>query len=277
MNPDIKPDLIPRKNILEIPAKTQMFYDLNPVPHGIVHQHNYFSKTLGLHRDLYVYIPPDYDTNQKYPVLYLLHDAGETEEVWIKVGKIHTILDNLIAYENSESMIVVFPFGHVPDYKGVFENQLIPKEIFLFEQDLINEIIPFIDSHYSTYRESKFRAIAGHSYGGTQAFIIGLRNIDLFNRIGVFGSGVTRYYIYDIWNKHSSKSSFNTFQDLNETVKLLWIACGNKDRLFQENIELSNALTDLNINHVFYKTDNDHSWNGWRFFAKEFVQILLKK
>ncbi|MFC1650657.1 alpha/beta hydrolase-fold protein [Candidatus Latescibacterota bacterium] len=276
-NPEIKPDLIPRKNILEIPSKSQMFYDLKPVPHGIVHQHKYFSQTLGLHRDLFVYTPPNYDTKKKYPVLYLLHDAGESEEVWIEVGKINNIIDNLIAQENIEPMIVVFPFGHVLSSSGVFENQLLPKEIYLFEQDLIKEIIPLIDSQYSSHNDSNYRAIAGHSYGGTQAFIIGLRNIDLFSWIGVFGSGITRYYIYNVWDKTNSKSSLNNFLDLNDKLKLLWIACGNNDRLFQENSELSNTLNDFEINHTFYETNNDHSWNGWRFFAKEFVQIIAGK
>lgn len=63
------------KNLLEVPSDKPMFFQEQQVPHGTIHIHRYFSKSLGVTRGLYIYTPPGYeaDTQTKYSVLYLLH------------------------------------------------------------------------------------------------------------------------------------------------------------------------------------------------------------
>ena len=64
-------------------------------------------------RRMHVYTPPGYETGTaKYPVFYLLHGAGDSDDSWTSVGRANFILDNLIAAGKAKPMIVVMPAGH---------------------------------------------------------------------------------------------------------------------------------------------------------------------
>ena len=90
-----------------------MFYDVKPVPHGTVQILPYVSKTLGVARNAWIYTPPGYERGKdKYPVFYLLHGAGDSDDSWTSVGRAEVILDNLIATKKARPMIVVMPAGH---------------------------------------------------------------------------------------------------------------------------------------------------------------------
>ncbi len=84
---------------IEVPSKGEDFYELKDVPHGEIRERPYFSKTTGAWRRIFVYTPPDYDTNReaRYPVLYLQHGAGEDERGWVVQGRVNHVMDNLIA------------------------------------------------------------------------------------------------------------------------------------------------------------------------------------
>jgi enterochelin esterase-like enzyme len=96
-------------NGFEVPDPEGGYYDLKEVPHGDVLIENYFSKTTDSWRQIYVYTPPDYETNTsaRYPVLYLQHGGGEDQRVWIEMGRTNLILDNLIAEGKVRPFIVV--------------------------------------------------------------------------------------------------------------------------------------------------------------------------
>ena len=72
----------------------------------------YVSKTLGVSRTVWIYTPPGYDKGGNYPVLYLLHGAGDIESGWTMIGRANNILDNLIAEGKAKPMVVVMPLGH---------------------------------------------------------------------------------------------------------------------------------------------------------------------
>ena len=95
-----------------VPGDGPQFYDVKPVPHGVVRIHPYESKSLGVARTMWVYTPPDYDRGKNYPVLYLLHGAGDIESGWTLIGRAHNILDNLIAEGKARPMVIVMPLGH---------------------------------------------------------------------------------------------------------------------------------------------------------------------
>ena len=99
-------------SIVQVPGDTPQFYDVKPVPHGEVRIRPYVSRALGVSRTVWVYTPPDYDKGKDFPVLYLLHGAGDIESGWTMIGRANTILDNLIAEKKARPMVVVMPLGH---------------------------------------------------------------------------------------------------------------------------------------------------------------------
>jgi enterochelin esterase-like enzyme len=179
------------------------------VPHGELTAVPYDSKSLGTHRQMRVYTPPGYSTNRKYPVLILLHGIGGNDLEWTKACHADNIMDNLLAEGKLQPMVVVFPNGNssvtadaggafpgegagargaqAPQGagrgRGGFESWGTP-----FENDLLNDIIPYIESHYSVYTDREHRALAGLSMGGGQTLNIGLSHIETFAWIGGFSS-----------------------------------------------------------------------------------------
>ena len=150
----------------------------------------YDSKTVGIKRKMTVYTPPGYSQDSKYPVLYLLHGIGDTESGWSRTGKAEIILDNLYADKKAVPMIVVMPNGRAsaePAPANPFEGN--PFEAYAaFENDLLKDVIPYIESHYSVQADREHRALAGLSMGGGQSLNFGLRNLDTFAWVGGFSS-----------------------------------------------------------------------------------------
>src|SRR5205807_9268766 len=81
------------------------------IPHGKVTTITYDSKAVDGKRQALVYTPPGYSKDTQYPVLYLLHGAGDNETGWTQKGAADVILDNLYAEEKLVPMIVVMPNG----------------------------------------------------------------------------------------------------------------------------------------------------------------------
>ncbi|MEP6914561.1 MAG: alpha/beta hydrolase-fold protein, partial [Acidobacteriota bacterium] len=99
-------------SIVEVPGDGPQFYDVKNVPHGEVRIRPYVSKALGVSRTVWIYTPPGYDRGSNFPVMYLLHGAGDIESGWTMIGRANNILDNLIAEGKAKPMVVVMPLGH---------------------------------------------------------------------------------------------------------------------------------------------------------------------
>ena len=180
---------------IEIPEKGVDFYHAKDVPHGEVRSRWYKSKVTGQTRHIMVYTPPGYDTDPKkrYPVLYLQHGGGEDETGWTRQGHMNFILDNLIAAGKAKPMIVVMEKGYATR-AGAPAEPARPRGRFdcgAFEDVVLKDLIPMIDSTYRTIPHREQRAIAGLSMGAGQAMQIGLTHLDTFSAIGAF-SGVGR-------------------------------------------------------------------------------------
>ena len=150
-------------SVLEVtgPAGAFQAWDAS-VPHGAVSTIEYMSRTLGIKRRAHVYTPPGYmNGNATYPVLYLVHGAGDSDDSWTSEGHAHYILDNLIAAGKAKPMIVVMPFGHTPDRPGA--DMLTNTD---FGDDLHNDLIPHIEASFRTKNSRADRAMAGLSMGG---------------------------------------------------------------------------------------------------------------
>ena len=254
------------KNLVEIPGDEPMFYEEQQVPHGTVHIHKYQSKSLGVPRQLYLYTPPGYETNQetRYPVLYLFHGFGDTEDAWTVIGRANLIMDNLMAKNKTRPFVIVMPYGHTPSSPPVMRSIGMYEA---FEKDLIEDVIPYVQKCYRVSSEQKERAVAGLSMGGGQSLTIGLGNLDLFGWVGAFSSAIPE--------EQKLGKLLAEPESINEKLDLLWIGCGRKDFLFEANQKFLERLTSEKIKHVGHITDGAHEWRIWRNYLNELAPLLF--
>jgi enterochelin esterase-like enzyme len=250
---------------IEVPEKGVDFYEPRDVPHGEVRMRWYRSKTTGAWRRAHVYTPPGYDREQKtrYPVLYLQHGAGENETSWTKQGRANLILDNLIADKRARPMIVVMETGYATKIgatpvQGPTGQPSIPNA---FEQVLIDDLIPMIDSEYRTQADRTARAMAGLSMGGHQTMQITSAHLDTFAWIGALSAPLRNFDI-----KTSFGGVFADVAAYNKKVKLLWIGAGTGETSIHEAAStLRSALDGAGVTHVFYESSGtSHEWQTWR-------------
>ena len=251
----------PISSVLDVPGSGPMFYDAKPVPHGTVDIRLYDSKATNSVRRLFVYTPPSYDRGSvKLPVLYLLHGADGDESAWTAFGRANLILDNLIAERKAAPMVIVMPFGYAyPASAGAAGD----KQRTDFEKDLLENIIPFTQANYRVYADRDHRAIAGLSMGGGQTLQIGLHHLDLFSRVAGFSAAAPRAP-YDAF-----KDVVADAKKVNASLKVLWLACGSDDSLFNPNKQFSEFLTTSGITNTFVPSTGAHTWINWRRYLAE--------
>src|SRR5512139_550409 len=175
------------RSTFEMPGAAGAFQSYDPaVAHGLVSVFEYGSSTLGIKRRAHVYLPPGYSKgSQRYPVLYLVNGAGDSDDNWISTGHAHYILDNLIAAGKARQMIIVMPAGHTPDRPGA--NILGNAD---FGNDLLKDLVPAIDAGFRTEPKAQSRAMAGLSMGGAHTLQFGLPHPEVFRYIGIFSMGL---------------------------------------------------------------------------------------
>jgi len=271
-NAAIKPMRSPTTSILEVPGNSPKVWEFQSVPHGTVRLHDYQSKSLNRLRHLRVYTPPGYDERRgtRFPVLYLFHGSGDNEATWTVLGRANLILDNLIAQGKAKPMIVVMTDGHAftPQFTGMPNTNMISRNVTDFERDLLDDVMPLVESNYRVKKEASGRAIAGLSMGGGQSLTIGLNHPELFAWVGGFSSSVRN-------PQNAIAKALADPQGVNRKLKLLWIACGKDDRLIENARELSAALNQSGIRHQFLETAGNHSWPVWRRYLIDFAPLLF--
>lgn len=266
-NPWVKPMRATRTSVVEVPGDPPRLWEFQSVSHGTVHEHAYFSKSLGLKRRLHVYTPPGYEKNsEKYPVLYLFHGAGDNDATWTTLGHAHFIADNLLAQRKARPMIIVMTDGHASTANPTrVSTNMIARNVEAFRDDLLKDVMPLIESTYRVKANRDNRAIIGLSMGGGQSLSIGLKHRDLFAWVGGMSSYLPK----------AETVIAETFPESKSNLKLLWIACGKDDRLIEGARQLSAALKEKNIPHDFKETAGNHSWPVWRRYLVEFMPLLF--
>jgi len=239
------------------------------IPHGKIDTIQYSSSTVGTTRKALVYTPPGFKKSNKYPVLYLLHGIGGDEKEWFKNGTPQIILDNLYAKGKLIPMIVVLPNGRaMKDDRATGDIMAKDKvEAFaIFEKDLLNDLIPFVEKKYPAKKDRNDRAIAGLSMGGGQTLNFGLGNIDRFAWVGAFSAAP------------NTKEPQKLLPDPSKAkeLKLLWISCGDQDRLMPFSKRTSDYLTENNVPHIFYVEPGGHDFKVWKNDLYLFSQLLFK-
>jgi enterochelin esterase-like enzyme len=306
------------------------------VERGKVETIEYDSKSAKTKRKMVVYLPPGYSKDNKYPVLYLLHGAGDNETGWTRRGNAAAILDNLFADKKAVPMIVVMPngsmnrgggFGFNPgnmlapallrradvnkkgkvteeelvdavkkmfkewdkDGKGTLDekqladgiNSLMARPggrpgggrpggigrdfITAFENDLLKDVIPYVESHYPVKADAEHRAIAGLSMGGGQALGIGLKHLDTFAWIGGFSSAIFGNQTAIIGDAAGKK------------LRLLWVSCGDTDSLMDRSKSFHNALAEKKVAHLWHVDSGGHSWPVWKNDLYLLAQKLFRE
>jgi enterochelin esterase family protein len=264
---------------IEIPASDGDFYSLKNVPHGQLIQKLYFSNITQSWRRCFVYTPPDYEKNLKirYPVLYLQHGSFEDETGWSAQGKANLILDNLIAEQKAVPMIIVMDNGYAFERANNSESGKPRK--FVFEEVLINEIIPMIDSSFRTIADRKFRAMAGLSMGANQTIHITMNNLDLFSHIGGF-SGTANYPKSEkIDRSIFMNGAFKNGKELNTKINLFWLGLGTKEPSpFPGSVGAFRGMLDeAGIKYTHYESPGTaHEWLTWRRSFYQFAQLLFR-
>ena len=240
------------------------------IQRGRIDSVEYPSKTVGSTRKMLIYTPPGYTTNKKYPVLYLLHGIGGDHLEWYKNGAPQVILDNLYADKKLVPIIVVLPNGRAMKDDRPGENIFDPEKVKAFEtfeQDLLNDIIPFVESKYPVIINRESRALAGLSMGGGQSLNFGLTNLNIFAWIGGFSSAP------------NTKTPEALVPDPGETakkLKLLWISCGDQDRLITFSQRLHKYLKENNVPHIWHVEPGVHDFKVWKSDLYYFSQLLFK-
>jgi len=273
-NPNLKNGRTLDASIVEVPGNPPRFDQLQSVPHGALSIRSYLSTPLKKPRKLYVYTPPQYDTepSRRFPVLYLRHGSGDTEENWSDTGRAGIILDNLISRRKAVPMIVVMPNG---DTDGSWAGGSSPEGIEMLSQELLTDIIPMIDKTYRVAAGRENRAITGLSMGGGQAFTIGLKHLDLFAWVGEFSSGLVSDTEFKL-DKHLP-GFLDHPDDVNRKLKLLFLSCGTEDPRYPGQLDLGDKLKQHGIRFVWYPTPGVHEWKVWRHALAEFAQMLFQE
>ena len=256
---------------IEVPFKGDSYYEVRNVPHGDIRIKRYYSKVTNSWRDFYMYTPPGYDQNstEKYPVFYILHGGGEDQRGWATQGKTDLIIDNLIAEKKAVPMIVVMADGNLPS-KGFGEEALR-----LFEKELKQSVIPFVESNFRVKTDANSRALAGLSMGGLQTLHAGVRNTGMFAYLGVFSSGwwANQPALSDLQYAFMKENA----SQINSNVKQFWISMGGKEDIAYENCKIMlSKFDEMKIKYTYSEYPGGHSWPVWRNNLYNFAQLLFK-
>lgn len=268
-------------SIVEVPGDGPAFYDVKPVAHGEVRIRPYVSKTLGVSRTVWVYTPPNYDKGSNFPVLYLLHGAGDIESGWTMIGRANNILDNLIAEGKARPMVVVMPLGHAIQsfWTGPAKNavdapppgQAQTGALQPFSRDLLDDVMPMIEANYKVSKKADDRAIAGLSMGGGQTVNVAFNRPELFRYVGLMSPAVSAA------SEQQYASVFKDPSAVNKQFKLLWMSVGKDDTLVGAGDKaFEDAMTRNNIKHTFHFVEGRHEWTVWRYHLNELAPLLFR-
>lgn len=238
------------------------------------------SKILKMDRKFAVYLPADYEYSQRsYPVLYLLHGAGDDQSGWIQFGEVKNIADKAIQEGKCTAMIIVMPDGNTGQ-RGYFNS---PKGDWNYEDFFFQELMPYIEKSYRTRPEKRYRAISGLSMGGGGTFMYALHHPELFSAACPLSAsvgpvsldeafsrwekqypGIPKENLTTYFNRHSALQLVNNLPDDQKKAVRWYIDCGDDDFLNEGNCLVHIAMKKKDIPHEFRIRDGAHTWTYWR-------------
>lgn len=272
VNPDLFPNEGFKASLVDIPGDQPSLHAVQSVPHGELTYCFYESTTLGRTRPLIVYTPPGYRAGStRYPVLYLVSGTTDTEETWFRAGRANFILDNLLAQKKAVPMIIVMPYGNMMMGTPA-PTTLQAAEVYqVFSQELVDNIIPYVESRYRVVADRDHRAIAGFSRGGGQSLFTAFKHLDRFAWVGSYSAYLTPE-VCDKYFAHLLADPAAT----NQRVKLLWLGVGREDFLHPQAIAFMDFLKERKLEHEALITGGGHTWMNARHYLAETLQRYFK-
>jgi enterochelin esterase-like enzyme len=249
------------------------------------------SKLLKMDRKYAVYLPPDYETSERsYPVLYLLHGAGDDQTGWVQFGEVLNITDDAIKTGLATAMVIVMPDantgkrGYVNDVKGEW----------LYEDFFFQEFMPYIEKTYRIKADKRYRAVAGLSMGGEGTFIYALHHPELFSaacplsaatgpknidelknyRLWQGVEGITDANKEAYFKRYSVLNLIENMPDDQKKAVRWYIDCGDDDFLYEGNCLVHIAMRKKEIPHEFRIRDGVHSWTYWRASLPKVLEFV---
>jgi enterochelin esterase family protein len=255
---------------LRVPGEQEQFLEVLPVPHGEVRIVYFKAESLSKMRRMRIYFPPGYETSKaRYPVLYLIHGAGEDDEGWTAVGMANIIMDNLIAQGKAKPMIVV-----MPSYQGLASQAAagrIQDNYPLFAKSFAQDILPFVEKTYRVIAIPEGRAIGGLSPPDIVPDTL-IPILDKFNYWLCTSNGLreSRMAYYDKQFPGVLNNPAST-----KRVKVL-MGDGANAMTFTESTYMAGELKRRGYDVTFYQTDGAHSWPWFRRYLNELAPKLFR-
>lgn len=273
-----------KASLVDVPGDIPLVHSLKNVPHGTV-TYEYYPSVKGTTGSLVIYTPPGYekDPAKKYPVFYLISGTTDTEETWFKVGRTNLILDNLIAEGKAKPMIIVMPYGNMEARITAQKGGTKPADpttrdgaealnrAKAFENDLMTNVIPFVEKNYRTINNRENRAIGGFSRGGGQTLRTAFNNMDQFSWICCYAS-----YLSNQEMERDYKHIIDNPGQTNKQLKMFWIGVGNDDFLYKSAVDFMDYLKAKNIQYKNLITPGGHTWMNTKRYLAETAQLLFK-
>lgn len=247
------------------------------------------SNILKSERKFALYLPPDYESSERsYPVLYLLHGAGDDQTGWVQFGEVLHIADKAIKEGDATPMIIVMPDantgrrGYFNDIKGDWNY-----EDFFFE-----ELIPHIEKTYRTKTEKRYRAISGLSMGGGGTFMYALHRPDMFSAAAPLSAyigplsleqakermpkdvNVPKDQLREYYEHHNAISLVEKLPEDQKKAVRWYIDCGDDDFLYEGNSLIHIAMKKHEVPHEFRIRDGAHTWTYWRESLPEVLKFV---
>jgi enterochelin esterase family protein len=265
--------------------------DTRDVPHGAVAEVTYHSTALKTFRRMHVYTPPGYETkSDKYPVFYLLHGAGDSDDAWSSVGRAGFILDNLIASKTAKPMVVVMPAGHT----RAPGNPITSAAGDPFVNDFVSDVLPFVQNNYRVNTDRENTAIAGLSMGGGQTLNVLMSHPERFAYVGVFSSGLLG--VFPVGGRASGptrpgaaapaasgpgewetrNAAALSSARMKKGLKLFWFSTGKDDFLLNNTVATVELFKKHGFTPVYKESAGGHTWLNWRDYLHAFAPQLFQ-
>ncbi len=239
------------------------------------------SEILNMNRKYAIYLPPDYETSERsYPVLYLLHGAGDDQTGWVQFGEVKHIADKAIAEGSATAMIMVMPDANTGQ-RG-YTNDI--NDEWRYEDFFFEEFIPFIEKTYRIKAEKRYRAISGLSMGGGGTFYYALHHPELFSSACPLSAATGPLTIEDMerykrrmnveeasdekieawYKKYSVLELIKNMPDDQKKAVRWFIDCGDDDFLYEGNSLVHIEMKKNEIPHEYRVREGAHNWTYWR-------------
>jgi len=254
--------------LLRVNPTGDEFFAKKDVPHGALSQRWYYSRTLKETRRMHVWTPPGYEkSRKKLPVLYLIHGGGDNDASWPSVGAAGWILDNLLAEGKMVPMIVVMPNGTITG---------VPNEVPPFAEDMITDIIPFVEKNYAVKKNKKNRAIAGLSMGGMETMEVAFQHIDMFSWVWVMSSSFAPGQ--DPKAEAERLKVYENAAKMNKSFKMMVFSQGGPEDIAYQNFQNTRKELDAaGLEYEFTEGPGGHTWFTWRRDLKDMAPRLFRR